>query len=318
MASYNAEQLVFKVRIKYLDIMLGSKFNFIYGLYNGITPTEYKETNDNDWDVNHDFIKQIDKDIGENDELTTELKKKMPNTFKRVPIHKFEATESRFARLLNNAYSRNYKTIQGVPNKTDYLTQMLENMGKDGRIFDKRYYVPYYHKGETKPYAYHDYADYLSMLYNVDLRVASWNNTIKDCAILGKDLVVLQTHPNACPSCNYHAGKVYSVSGKTKGYPKLEDAVNDGVAHPNCKCQITIYYDDTQLENQDLVKTDYYEDLQKARGYQRKIRELRNEQSCYEVINNRDKAEEIQIKREKLQDNYRLFKAEHPEIEIYL
>lgn len=316
MANYNTEQKVYKVRVKYLDKMLTSKFEYIYGLFNGITPTEYKETNDNNWDVDHKFIQEIDERIDES--AIKDLKLKDPNTFKQVPIHRFEATESKFANMLNNAYARNYKTIQSTTSKTDYLTTILEKWGKDGRIFDKRFYVPYYHKGETKPYAYHDYADYLSMLYNVNLRIASWSNTLRDCAILGKDLVILETHPNACPSCNYHAGQVYSVSGKTKGYPKLEDAVNDGVAHPNCKCQIVIYYDDTQLENQEIVKTDFYEEMQKARGYDRKIRELKNEKDCFSVIGNIDKAEQIQLKIDRAKDSYRLFKSEHPEIEIYL
>jgi hypothetical protein len=156
------------------------------------------------------------------------------------------------------------------------------------------------------------------MLYNIDLRLASLNNTIKDCIILGKDLVIIESHPNACPVCNEHSGKIYSVSGKSNKYESLEFAVGDGVGHPNCKCQLNIYWDESQLTNQEIVKTNYYEDLQKARGYERKIKEIQNEQDCYAAIDNLDKVGEISLKLDKIKDAYRLFLTEHEEIAIYL
>ena len=316
MANYNFEKLVYKVRTDYLEIMLNSKYKYINGLYKGISPNTFKDINNDDWNIDHRFLTQID-NIVTTDNSTIGQKAKLPNTFKRVPVHKFEATESKFDRLLNISYARNYHTIQSTSNKTDYLTTILDNWSKDGRVFQKSFYVPYYNK-DGNVVAYHDYADYLSMLYNVDLRNASWNNTLKDAVILGKDLVILESHPNACESCNYHSGQVYSISGKSSTYPSLDSAIEDGVGHPNCKCQLTIYYDDTQLENQDLVKTDYYDDLQKARGYDRKIRELQNEQDCYGAIDNLDKVGEIQLKIDKLKDTYLLFLTENPQIDRYV
>jgi hypothetical protein len=51
----------------------------------------------------------------------------------------------------------------------------------------------------------------------------------------GKDLVKVSTHSHPCPKCQRWEGKVLSLSGKTKGYPTLDDAKSDGLFHPNCE-----------------------------------------------------------------------------------
>lgn len=50
------------------------------------------------------------------------------------------------------------------------------------------------------------------------------------------DLVKMTTHSPTCPICYPLQGRVYSISGKTKGYPKLQVAYSGGYAniHPNC------------------------------------------------------------------------------------
>jgi len=39
---------------------------------------------------------------------------------------------------------------------------------------------------------------------------------------------------NSCEICQRWAGKIISLTGKTEGYPTLQDAIDDGVFHPNC------------------------------------------------------------------------------------
>jgi hypothetical protein len=51
----------------------------------------------------------------------------------------------------------------------------------------------------------------------------------------GKDLVKVSTHDHPCPKCQEWQGKVLSLSGKTDGYPTLDEAKADGLFHPNCK-----------------------------------------------------------------------------------
>jgi len=51
----------------------------------------------------------------------------------------------------------------------------------------------------------------------------------------GHDLVKVSTHVGACELCQPYQGKVLSLTGKTEGYPTLEEARADGLFHPRCR-----------------------------------------------------------------------------------
>ena len=53
----------------------------------------------------------------------------------------------------------------------------------------------------------------------------------------GHDLVKMSAHASSCPICAPLQGRVYSITGKTKGYPRLNRAFGGTHAniHPNCK-----------------------------------------------------------------------------------
>ncbi len=50
----------------------------------------------------------------------------------------------------------------------------------------------------------------------------------------GRDLVKVSAHPNACEKCRPWEGKVLSLTGKTPGYPTLQEAKDAGLFHPRC------------------------------------------------------------------------------------
>lgn len=60
---------------------------------------------------------------------------------------------------------------------------------------------------------------------------------------MGYDLVQMSNHSTSCEICAPYEGRVYSISGKTPGYPKLEIAYREGYAliHPRCRHRITSY-----------------------------------------------------------------------------
>lgn len=95
--------------------------------------------------------------------------------------------------------------------------------------------------------------------------------------------------------CN---GKVYSRSGKSKLYPSIEVAYNNGVGHPNCKCEFSIFWDKLQLENQGMNKTtkaEYVKD-QKRKAIEREIRKQRNDLNLYEMIGNQEEADKARLR----------------------
>jgi|GEM_PF-875965 len=50
----------------------------------------------------------------------------------------------------------------------------------------------------------------------------------------GHDLVKVSTHIGACEKCRPWEGKILSLSGKTEGYPTLQEAKDAGLFHPRC------------------------------------------------------------------------------------
>lgn len=65
----------------------------------------------------------------------------------------------------------------------------------------------------------------------------------------GHDLVKVSNHPGECPKCRPWEGKVLSLTGKTPGYPTLQEAKDAGLFHPNCKHAYGLYIDlDREIE----------------------------------------------------------------------
>lgn len=51
----------------------------------------------------------------------------------------------------------------------------------------------------------------------------------------GHDLVQVSINGSDHEACAEQEGKIFSLTGKTPGYPPLSDAENEGLFHPNCK-----------------------------------------------------------------------------------
>jgi|LSQX01.1.fsa_nt_gb hypothetical protein len=63
------------------------------------------------------------------------------------------------------------------------------------------------------------------------------------------DLVKVSSHLGACELCQPWQGKILSITGKTKGYPTLEEAKAAGLFHPNCRHAYGLHIDlDKEIE----------------------------------------------------------------------
>ena len=142
---------------------------------------------------------------------------------------------------------------------------------------------------------------YLSMLYNVNLTRTGWNQSFKDAEYFENDLMLLETHPHSCPKCATMQGKVYSRTGKSKRYPPIENAYSNGVGHPNCKCEFSIFWSREQLKYQQTRTTEEeYKEDQKTKGIEREIRKQRNDLKLYQMIGNEEEADKTRQKISKL------------------
>lgn len=57
----------------------------------------------------------------------------------------------------------------------------------------------------------------------------------------GHDLVIIDIIDTICPICLRWQGKILSLTGKTKGYPTMQEAKADGMFHPNCRHSFSIW-----------------------------------------------------------------------------
>lgn len=65
----------------------------------------------------------------------------------------------------------------------------------------------------------------------------------------GHDLVKVSTHRGACELCQPWQGKILSITGKTEGYPTLEEAKAAGLFHPRCRHAYGLHIDlDKEIE----------------------------------------------------------------------
>lgn len=82
----------------------------------------------------------------------------------------------------------------------------------------------------------------------------------------------------------------------------MDIAYRNGVGHPNCKCEWSIYWDKSQLETQDLAKTEdgEYEIDQKRKATERELRKAENDLSMYQMIGNGEMIDKTLMKVERL------------------
>jgi hypothetical protein len=274
--------------IKYEQLLHKAEIEFILGLMNDLSPEEFKEFIENTfYNIDHDYmydgIEELIEQIIEIN-ATIDLQRVLPDRYKTVPIIEFKVKERQYGERLIKEYIKKYQRLKenNYDMKT-YLTAQIKNY----RNIEK--FIPYYYRnvpGKIGQVAsWRTLADYNSMLYNVNLTKSGWNQSIKDAQILGEDLLILNGHPNSCPICASHQGKIYSIKGLI--YPSVDSAEEDGVGHPNCKCEWSIYRNSEQL-NQD-ISTEYdYEKHTKEIAINRELRYARTEHTLYKMIDNQE------------------------------
>lgn len=94
---------------------------------------------------------------------------------------------------------------------------------------------------------------YAAMVARTTTREASTVATLNTCEEFGVDLVQVTTHYPTCEKCAPLQGKVFSISGKDKRYPKYGENGAYIPRHPNCRHVLVPYvreFDDNAEETE--------------------------------------------------------------------
>jgi hypothetical protein len=108
----------------------------------------------------------------------------------------------------------------------------------------------------------------------------------------GQDLVQISVHFPTSPMCEPHQGKVFSISGTDSRYPRLDDAIADGLYHVNCKHSQSGFTEgvNVPIDKDNAQNAEQYEAMQAQRYNERQIRQWkRREVSSVDPIE-REKA----------------------------
>jgi len=89
---------------------------------------------------------------------------------------------------------------------------------------------------------------YTEMVARTTTMEAHLQGTANRLVEQGHDLIKVSTHIGACPLCEPWQGKILSITGKTKGYPTLEEAKAAKLFHPRCRHAYGLHID---LEDED-------------------------------------------------------------------
>lgn len=115
---------------------------------------------------------------------------------------------------------------------------------------------------------------YTEMVARTTTMEAHLQGTANRLVEQGHDLVKISTHLGSCEKCQPWQGKVLSITGKTKGYPTLEEAKADGLFHPNCRHAYGLYIDldkeIEELEREIEIKAEYIGDIEEVEKWEEK------------------------------------------------
>lgn len=130
----------------------------------------------------------------------------------------------------------------------------------------------------------------------------------------GYDLVIVSDSPEECPLCRPWEGRVLSISGRTRGYPSVDEAIGAGMFHPNCTHRFGIYLEGYTKPYTNTENPEGYELRQEQRYMERQIRRWKRREAAAMT------EEERRYARQKVrewQGRIRAFVDEHDRKRLY-
>lgn len=129
--------------------------------------------------------------------------------------------------------------------------------------------------------------EYTDMAMRTAMQRASMQATIDSMVNYGWDLCFVNAHMGACPLCQKWQGVIMSLTGKTPDYPTLQEAMDEGLFHPNCAHILQIYFPGISVLGQGVPEgytnaqsTELYEARQRQRTIERNIRKWKRLQAA--------------------------------------
>lgn len=129
--------------------------------------------------------------------------------------------------------------------------------------------------------------EYANMVVRTGVQRAGLQATVDRMLANGWDLCFVTPHMGCCPQCAAWQGQVMSLTGKSKGYPTVQQAMDGGLFHPNCAHVLQVYIPGVSDLSLGIPKgftrdsnAKLYTARQRQRFIERKIRQAKREQAA--------------------------------------
>ena len=136
-----------------------------------------------------------------------------------------------------------------------------------------------------------DLATYAEMATRTTMAHAAVEGQLQTMTANGYDLVVCSSHSEPCPICYEWEGVVLSITGQAKGYKRVEQALEDGLFHPNCTHTLSPWIPGLSRPMTTRIPQTLeggYEARQKQRYIERQIRKWKRREAV--AISDKDRA----------------------------
>lgn len=232
--------------------------------------------------------------------------------FKLTPEETFRKFEQKFKANVEKNY-KNSKKVITEKNKETYLDKKIDTYNKQVNQV-----ITYFNQngGVARQI---QLSSYLSMIHNTNLTRSGWNQTMGDSEKLMKSSFIIPYHSFSCPHC---------LDYQNRPLTKFEveeiigvDAVSQegDILHPNCKCTLSIYWDDSQITTQRYTyeeSEELYKLRQKVNTLTLEKSNLRTDMKIAKSLGDEAKADKCRQKINAINKTIREIKADLPSEEL--
>lgn len=297
---------VFKVNLNYSKAQNETKELFFRCLDEGRSYDYFKAELEKIWgDTNHTYM---DNQLAEYEEIIHERNtgrkeeveiKKENWLFALVPITAIIAVESKFKRVKEREYKNSQKSYAYKNDKQEYLKKKVAKYTNQT--------VPYYSKATGELIRYVQPSTYASMIHNTNLTRSGWNTTLNDADEVGHTEFWIPYHPFSCVHCLEHQNRILNKN-EIIDIAGVADEAEGDILHPNCKCEITFYDEDTIFNRPKYSKgelQEQYDVRQKMNSLTLKKEEIATDMKIQKRLGNQDEVDKLNQQRNKINKSIR-------------
>lgn len=232
-----------------------------------------------------------------------EIDKKDISIFEIATLGTILATNKLFQKIKINEYKTRRNSFGYEKNKDEYLKKLVPKYTSD---------IKRYKDSQGKTIRFVKPSTYNSMVYNTCLTRNGWVQTLND----GKDMDIgyfyIKAHPFSCPHCLSHQETAMSRE-ECLNILNTADEKRGDILHPNCKCEIIFFDNNTQLQTINRQEAEeQYHIREKVLSLQLRRETLMSDANIYKMQGNMDEYDKTINKIQKVNNSISELKSQLP------